>query len=260
MATIRDVHQAAQSGWKVPFTGKTLFQIGKDMRPAIDRFIMRHSLLPDQPVFDRSTFPWMEMLENNWEVIRDEALRLRGDDIPSLKDLSPEHGRIAADHRWKSFFLEGYGYQRLENCACAPLTTGLLLQIPHRVTATFSVLEAGGRIPRHYGMTKGMLTYHLPLRVPKDRENCCIQIEGKDRRIVWSWEDGKSLLFDDMYFHEVWNNTDEDRYILLIQVERPCTGPARLLQKVFLFVVRHTRFVQRIRKKLDEMHRQKKPV
>jgi beta-hydroxylase len=49
-----------------------------------------------------------------------------------------------------------------------------------------------------------------------------------------------------MYNHEVWNETDEDRYILLIQVKRPCSGLGNLVQNAFLFGVRHTRFVQDI--------------
>lgn len=44
-------------GWKVPFTGKSLFQIGKDLRPKIDRVIMRNSLIPDAAVQDKAFFP-----------------------------------------------------------------------------------------------------------------------------------------------------------------------------------------------------------
>lgn len=248
------------TGRKLPFVNKSLFQIGKDMRPAIDRFIMRHSRLPDRPIMDTKAFPWIARLESCWPVIRDEALRIRGEDIPSLGEISPDHGRIAADPRWKSFFLEGYGYQRTENRERAPITSALIDQIPDLVTACFSVLEAGGHIPRHYGMTKGMLTYHLPLRVPEEREKCHINIEGADRLHVVAWEEGRSLLFDDMYNHEVWNDTDEDRYLLLIQVQRPCSAPANWLQKLFLFCVRHSRFVQDIKRQLDRMRPQKSSV
>ncbi|PYD49241.1 aspartyl/asparaginyl beta-hydroxylase domain-containing protein [Novacetimonas pomaceti] len=238
-------------GWKVPFVRKSLFQIGKDLRPKIDRLIMRHSLLPDQAIIEKDYFPWIDVLERNWEHIRDEAVRIRTQEIPSLGEISPDHGRIAADRRWRSFFLEGYGYRRAENCARAPFTASLLDRIPNLVTACFSVLEAGCHIPRHYGMTKGMLTYHLALQAPTDRANCHINIEGPDRLHVISWENGNSFMFDDMYNHEVWNDTSEDRYILLIQVQRPCRGVARLIQNFFLFCVRHSRFVQDIKRQLD---------
>jgi len=238
-------------GWKVPFTGKSLFQIGKELRPKIDRIILRDSLVPDQAIMDKSYFPWIPALEAHWQDIRDEAAAIRTADIPSLGDISFDHGRIAADRRWKSLFLKGYGYRMERNCARAPVTASLIEKVPGLVTACFSVMEAGGHIPRHWGMTKGMLTYHLALKVPQDREKCRINIEGKDRLHVVAWEEGQSFVFDDMFNHEVWNESEDDRYLLLIQIKRPCRGIANWLQNLFLFGVRHSRFVKDIKKSID---------
>ncbi|GBQ62687.1 aspartyl/asparaginyl beta-hydroxylase [Ameyamaea chiangmaiensis NBRC 103196] len=234
-----------------PGKKKTIYHVTKGVRDTLDRFIMRRSLLPDLAVFGPDTFGWMERLEQNWTRIRDEAIRIQATEIPSLGDISPDHGRIAADRRWRSFFLEGYGYRRDENRARVPVTSALLDEIPGLVTATFSVLEAGCHIPRHRGMTKGMLTYHLALKVPADREQCWIQIEDGDTLRVLPWQDGHSLLFDDTCNHEVFNNTQDDRYVLLLQVKRPCRGMPSILMDIFFFGVRHSRFVQDIRKRLD---------
>ncbi len=239
-------------GRKIPFVGKSLFQLGKELRPKIDRIIMRDSLVPDQPIIDKSYFPWVAELEKHWEAIRDEAISIRTGEIPSLGEISFDHGRIAADRRWKAFFLKGYGYRMRKNAARAPITSALIENVPGLVTANFSVMEAGGHIPRHWGMTKGMLTYHLALRVPKDRQKCRIHIEGPDTLHVLAWEEGRSFIFDDMFNHEVWNETDEDRYILLIQIKRPCRWRANFIQNTFLFGVRHSRFVQDIRKNIDQ--------
>jgi len=238
-------------GWKVPFVGKSLFQIGKDLRPAIDRVIMRSSRIPDAAVQDKSFFPWIAELESHWEAIRNEALRIRAEDIPSLGDISFDHGRIAADRRWRAFFLKGYGYRMEANAARAPVTAALIEKVPGLVTANFSVMEAGGHIPRHWGMTKGMLTYHLALRAPREREKCRMHIEEGDRLHVMHWEDGQSFLFDDMFNHEVWNESDEGRYILLIQIKRPCGWRGNLIQNLFLKGVRHSRFVRDIRKAIE---------
>lgn len=238
-------------GWKVPFVGKSLFQIGKDLRPAIDRVIMRSSSIPDAAVQDKSFFPWIAELESHWEAIRNEALRIRAEDIPSLGDISFDHGRIAADRRWRAFFLKGYGYRMEANAARAPVTAALIEKVPGLVTANFSVMEAGGHIPRHWGMTKGMLTYHLALRAPREREKCRMHIEEGDRLHVMHWEDGQSFLFDDMFNHEVWNESDEGRYILLIQIKRPCRWRGNLIQNLFLKGVRHSRFVRDIRKAIE---------
>lgn len=235
-------------GWKVPFLGKSLYQIGKDLRPKVDAVIMRNSLIPDAAVQDKAFFPWIAELERHWEAIRDEALRIRAQDIPSLGDISFDHGRIAADRRWRAFFLKGYGYRMPSNAARAPLTAALIEKVPGLVTANFSVMEAGGHIPRHWGMTKGMLTYHLALKAPREREKCRMHIEEGERLHVMHWQDGQSFLFDDMFNHEVWNESDEDRYILLIQIKRPCRWRGNLIQETFLKAVRHSRFVSDIRK------------
>jgi aspartyl/asparaginyl beta-hydroxylase (cupin superfamily) len=238
-------------GRKVPFVGKSLYQIGKEMRPKIDAIIMRRSLIPDEPIVDKAPFAWIPVLESRWRDIQAEATRIRTEDIPSLGDISFDHGRIAKDRRWKSFFLKGYGYRLENNCARAPITVSLLDKVPGLVTATFSVMEAGGHIPRHRGMTKGMLTYHLALKVPAEREKCRMNIEGPDQVHVMPWAEGESFVFDDLYNHEVWNETDEDRYILLIQIKRPCRGLGNFIQNFFLFCVRHSRFVQDIVRNID---------
>lgn len=238
-------------GWKVPFVNKSLFQIGKDLRPKIDRVIMRNSRIPDAAVQDKAFFPWIAQLEQQWQAIRDEAIRIRTEDIPSLGDLSFDHGRIAADRRWRAFFLKGYGYRLRVNADRAPITAAAIEKVPGLVTANFSVLEAGGHIPRHWGMTKGMLTYHLALKAPAEREKCRMHLEGPDKLEVLTWADGQSFLFDDMFNHEVWNETDEDRYVLLIQIKRPCRWLGTLIQNTFLFGVRHSRFVKDITKAIE---------
>jgi len=239
-------------GWKVPFVRKSLYQIGKEQRPKIDRFIMRRSLIPDSPIVDKAYFGWIPELERHWEEIRNEAIAIRTQDIPSLGDISFDHGRIAKDRRWKSLFLKGYGYRMEGNAARAPITAALIEKVPGLVTASFSVMEAGGHIPRHWGMTKGMLTYHLPLKTPRDWQKCRMHVEGPDQLHVVQWREGESVLFDDMYNHEVWNETEEDRFLLLIQIRRPCRGAANWLQNLFLWGVRHSRFVQDIKRHIDQ--------
>lgn len=238
-------------GWKVPFVNKSLFQIGKDLRPKIDRIIMNASKIPDTAIVDKAAFPWIPALEARWQDIRDEAVRIRAEDIPSLGDISFDHGRIAADRRWRAFFIKGYGYRMESNARRAPITADLLDKVPGLVTANFSVLEAGGHIPRHWGMTKGMLTYHLALKSPAERAKCRMHLEEGEAVHVLHWDEGESFVFDDMFNHEVWNETDEDRYILLIQIKRPCRWRGNAIQNLFLWAVRRSRFVQDIRKAIE---------
>jgi beta-hydroxylase len=95
-------------------------------------------------------------------------------------------------------------------------------------------------VPRHTGPTKAILTAHLGLIVPKQREACHMQV-GQHNQV---WEEGRAFVFDDMYPHEVWNDTGEDRVILLLHVKRPLRRPGELMQDLFFAALRKSPFVQ----------------
>jgi beta-hydroxylase len=85
-----------------------------------------------------------------------------------------------------------------------------------------------------------MITCHLGLLVPQEREKCRIKIEDQ----TYHWAPGKTLVFDDTYEHEVWNNTQEDRVILLIQFTRPLRFPGKQFASFFMWLIRMSPFVQ----------------
>lgn len=226
-----------------------IIRIGKRLRGAINRISAAQSKIPNVPVLDTGPFPWTDRLAENWQTIAREAasiLRHR-DAVPPLNDISPDHARIAGDGNWRSFFLVGYGYQVAENCARAPLTANLVRQIPDLNSAFFSILEPGAVIPRHRGVTRGLVTCHLGLIVPDRRENCTMQVETTN----CSWEQGKWLVFDDSCYHEVHNRTDQRRVILLVQVKRPMRVLGRMANDLALWGIRRSPFVQDARRNLD---------
>ena len=45
------------------------------------------------------------------------------------------------------------------------------------------------------------------------------------------WEEGKCVIFDDTHKHEVWNDTDGIRVVLLFDVFRPLPGWLTLVNK-----------------------------
>jgi beta-hydroxylase len=224
-----------------------IYRLGKRLRPWFDRFIQAHSEVPDAPVLDPRQFAWTNVLEANWDAIRREAEAALSElnRIPPLRDISPDHRRIAEPDNWRSYFLWGYGYRMDANCAACPETDRLLKQVPSLNSAFFSILKPGAHIPRHRGPTKALLTCHLGLSTPK-RGRCRMQVGGE----TVTWADGKTLVFDDTYPHEVWNETDELRVILLVQFRRPVRAPGRWLADLFMWGIRRSPFVQEGRRNL----------
>jgi aspartyl/asparaginyl beta-hydroxylase (cupin superfamily) len=115
----------------------------------------------------------------------------------------------------------------------------VLAQIPGLNSGFFSILRPGTHIPEHRGVTKGLMTCHLGLQVPTGgsvRMNVGPETVG--------WAEGETLVFDDTYQHEVWNDTDETRIVLLVQFERPLRQPGKLVAELFLGGIRHSAFVK----------------
>jgi aspartyl/asparaginyl beta-hydroxylase (cupin superfamily) len=226
-----------------------LIKYGKHLRGAFDRIVAGSSLIPNDPVLDVRDFPWTAELRRNWQAIRAEAIEaaLRRRLAPSLASVSPDHRAIAPVNKWRSFFLWGYGYGCDENLDACPRTAALVERIPGLNSAFFSILAPGTHIPAHRGVTKGLVTCHLGLIVPRDGD---VRMRIGDRIVRWA--EGETLVFDDTYDHEVWNDTSGTRVVLLIQFRRPLRQPGRWFVDRFLGVIRRSAFVQEARANIDQ--------
>jgi len=129
---------------------------------------------------------------------------------------------------WRTFNLIMFDQDVPRNADRCPTTVALLRRVPGVQSALFSIIAPGAYIPPHNDPAKGVIRYHLALKVPKDRDNCFINVDGQN----YHWEEGKGVLFDDVFDHWVRNDTDEERVILFVDILRPLHGPAALLQGV----------------------------
>jgi beta-hydroxylase len=238
------------------FDRDTFIATAQNLLPAFDRTLMRSAATDDHQIFPNELFPWTKYLESQTPVIRGEAEKILKDrmSVPSVREVSPDHAKIALDEKWRSFFLYGYGIRIDQNCARCPKTAAILEQIPDLLTAFFSVMLAGAHVPRHTGPTKAILTAHLGLIVPREREKCHMEV-GDTNNVVW--DEGKMVIFDDMYPHEVWNDTNEDRIILLLHVKRPLKFPGSALRDLFFAGLRASPFVRDGLENLDRWEKKK---
>lgn len=203
-------------------TGQTLIAMRTKMLPVLERPLDKYSLVGQNTFFDSSLFPWAQTLEASWQQIRRELeVVLANTHIPNFQEVLPSQERLTQDNQWKTFMLYGYGYKAKGNCDRCPKTTQLIESVPGMKTAFFSILGPGKHIPPHRGFYKGVLRYHLGLIVPTPEEKCRIRVGDSIRH----WEEGKSLIFDDTYDHEVWNETNGRRVVLFMDVVRPLPFP-----------------------------------
>lgn len=204
-----------------------ILRLGKDSRPLIDGILKHYSTIEDAGFPDPANFAWIPGLEARTDAIRKEleAVLVDPDRLPPLKQISPDHNRIAKK-QWKAFFLYGYGHRAELGCRLCPETARAVEQIPNLESAFFSILLPGMHIRKHRGPTKSLLVCHLGVKIPANREKCVIRVDDEIR----PWEQGKVLVLDDTHEHEVWNDTDEIRVVLLIHVRRPMRFPGSLVE------------------------------
>jgi ornithine lipid ester-linked acyl 2-hydroxylase len=215
--------------------------VGERILAPVERFIGRRSLVGDETFFDPSLFPWIAEIEANWLLIREEMEGVLADReaLPNFQDISRDQIEITDDDRWKTYFLYGYGFQAKLGVEMCPKTAALMRSIPGMRTAMFSILSPRKHILDHRGPYKGVLRYHLGLIVPEDAPACRIRV-GEDVR---HWREGESLVFDDTFNHEVWNDTDETRVVLFVDVLRPLPRPWAQINRAIVKAIGWSPFV-----------------
>ena len=207
-----------------------------------------------QCFFDVDCFPWAKDLEANWSVIAKEldAVLERVHDLPNYQQISERQANITNDDRWKTYFFYAFGFKAEKNCQQCPETTKLLDKIPGLKVAFFSILAPHKHIPEHRGKHKGLIRYHLGLKIPKSKADCRIRVGD---RIAY-WEEGKSLIFDDTFLHEVWNDTDEYRVVLFLDIARPLRFPMSVVNWLVNRLVAASPIVQEAKRNHEKWQHQ----
>ena len=80
--------------------------------------------------------------------------------------------------------------------------------------ALFSALEPHTHIPAHSGVTNARSLVHLPLIIPGPAR---FRVANDIRE----WKMGEAWVFDDTLEHEAWNDADQLRVIMIVDVWNP---------------------------------------
>lgn len=160
--------------------------------------------------YSPDSFPELAYVKENWKVIRDEVL-----------EYERNHGNLAgqnavnvagvAGEPWTLLYLKSFNRQFPKNKKKFPKTAAIFDSIPNVVFAAVSILPPKTKILPHHGDTNGIVRSHLGLVIPAPYPDIAIKVREEER----GWEEGEIFCFINVHRHEVWNNTNERRYILL---------------------------------------------
>ncbi|XP_018534654.1 aspartyl/asparaginyl beta-hydroxylase isoform X1 [Lates calcarifer] len=159
----------------------------------------------------------VKTLERNWKTIRDEALAMMDQNTGVF---IPEEENLREKGEWGQYTLWQQGRKVGNACEGVPKTCSLLEKYPEatgckRGQIKFSVMQPGTHVWPHTGPTNCRLRMHLGLVIPK--QGCKIRCTNQTRE----WEEGKVLIFDDSFEHEVWQDADSYRLIFIVDVWHP---------------------------------------
>lgn len=177
--------------------------------------------------YDTAHFDWVPAIEAAAGAMRAELNALLAERIGDFRPYlqhnpnqpRTDDNRLLDSRDWSALFLVENGRLFEDNISRCPATWQAVQAVPlprivNSPTVMFSLLRGGARIAPHNGMHNARLICHLPLIVPP---GCGFRVGNEVRQ----WEEGKLLIFDDTIEHEAWNDSGEDRVVLIFDIWRP---------------------------------------
>lgn len=168
----------------------------------------------DEPSYiDAKQFNWANDLQLNVDSIKEELNSyLQTHQLQGYFNSS----MVSKKNSWRTIALKTWNIQLFKNQKQFPVTTALLNKYPQIISASFNLLESNSKILSHCGDTNAIYRCHLGIKIPEGLPNCGFKVKDELR----AWENNQWLIFIDAYTHEAWNNSNNDRYILLLDVLR----------------------------------------
>jgi aspartate beta-hydroxylase len=167
--------------------------------------------LDSKPIHECSDFPWVAYLE-----ARSDAIKLEFDALRDRGAFRPHPQKLADRGQWGAYFFFADGVAFESNCRECPHTAEALRRLPGATLAGrafFSVVAPDTHLKAHCGATNTRLRCHLGLSIPSDS----FMRVGTERV---RWTEGRCLVFDDSYDHEV-RNPSTERAVLLFDIWHP---------------------------------------
>jgi beta-hydroxylase len=154
-------------------------------------------------------YPQLNIIHKNRDIIMKELFDVKN------KDSKLWHTWI--ENQLSVIPLYFFGKWSTKGIALFPNTSKIIKNIPKIKTVAISKLKANSQIQPHIGwgdLANEILRCHYGLIVPHDNGCVC------DNWVVLH-KNGEWLVFDDSKMHSSYNFSNEDRIIIIIDMERP---------------------------------------
>ena len=173
------------------------------------------------PFWDSNEFRAIKILEENYSIIKQEFFEAKNNFNLENDYKMTDHDKSLHKGSWEWFSFISKGIKKDNFNTYFPKSNKILESIEDKMIdlpfayCFFSRLSPNSSISPHYGPCNIRLRIHLGLDIP---DNCTIKVGENEMK----WQEGKCLIFDDTYIHEVHNkNENRFRTILLLDIWHP---------------------------------------
>jgi len=165
----------------------------------------------------KQAFPQLQIIENNFDIIKYEFETNQNNGFEDWPE-NELYSKYKGDE-WT--IIPIYGFNKWNNKILHrfPKTIELLKDIKGLRTIIFSKLGPKTCLKKHRGwkeLSNKTLRCHMGIKVPKNNRSG-VEVEDEFKQV----DEGKFIIFDDSKEHIGVNNSNEDRVVLLLDIERP---------------------------------------
>lgn len=177
----------------------------------------------------RGIFPAARQLESKFDVLQVEVRDLlEKRKMIRYSEIDPVRApHISTEWLLHHLYILGVANEPArEEC---PSLIKFAEQTSEIISVSVSMLEPGVSLAPHAGPNAGLLRYHLCISTP-EKNPPRLRVDQD----FYTWKEGEGVVLDDTFEHEVQNNSDEVRVIIIVDFRRPMGVVASLLNRYLL--------------------------
>lgn len=192
-----------------------LFSVGGNRRPPL---LSAHKVFPES----------LKIETHFADIHREISALINERELTRYKEIDPVRAAEVSEN-WKLYYAWFMWEENPRAQLDCPTLLKLVRQMPNVINATVAVLEPRVTLAAHEGPYAGILRYHIGIKIPQ-KNPPYIRVMNE----YHTWQTGQSIVLDDCYEHEVYNEADESRVILMIDFMRPMIAPLHYLNLLCL--------------------------
>ena len=188
------------------------------------------------PDMNNGQYGWLKAVEDNAHIIQKEfalamkdpgSMMVRGNRIWAK---AARDEAVAYGPNWRTLVLQDRGVWEESNIKMFPRTHKLLADIgAPTLEVFFARQDAKTGISSHTDNSNFIQTTHLGIDVPEGE--CWIKVGEHTRH----WMNGKIIICDTSFMHETSNESEKDRYVLIMRHWHPEVSEVEKVANQFLF-------------------------